>query len=110
MKQQASACTCSVAICVSCKELLRLIVITTGDNYLWSGTEALCLASCTGYTCTQFSSAVLHRFIAQQYLRKTNLCELYHPLTTYHVPVLPVTEHHAMKAYWGSGGTAPPIL
>jgi hypothetical protein len=26
------------------------------------------------------------------------------------VPVLPLTEHHAMKAYWGSGGTAPPIL
>jgi hypothetical protein len=26
------------------------------------------------------------------------------------VPVLPVTEHHAMKAYWGSAGTAPPIL
>jgi hypothetical protein len=26
------------------------------------------------------------------------------------VPVLPPTEHHAMKAYWGSGGTAPPIL
>jgi len=26
------------------------------------------------------------------------------------VPVLPLTEHHAMKAYWGSGCTAPPIL
>jgi hypothetical protein len=26
------------------------------------------------------------------------------------VPVLPLTEHHAMKVYWGSGGTAPPIL
>jgi hypothetical protein len=26
------------------------------------------------------------------------------------VPVLPLTEHHAMKTYWGSGGTAPPIL
>jgi hypothetical protein len=26
------------------------------------------------------------------------------------VPVLPLTEHYAMKAYWGSGGTAPPIL
>jgi hypothetical protein len=26
------------------------------------------------------------------------------------VPVLPLTEHHAMKAYWGSRGTAPPIL
>jgi hypothetical protein len=26
------------------------------------------------------------------------------------VPVLPLPEHHAMKAYWGSGGTAPPIL
>jgi hypothetical protein len=26
------------------------------------------------------------------------------------VSVLPLTEHHAMKAYWGSGGTAPPIL
>jgi hypothetical protein len=26
------------------------------------------------------------------------------------VPVLPITEHHAMKAYWGSGGTAPPSL
>jgi hypothetical protein len=24
--------------------------------------------------------------------------------------VLPLTEHHALKAYWGSGGTAPPIL
>jgi hypothetical protein len=26
------------------------------------------------------------------------------------VPVLPLIEHHTMKAYWGSGGTAPPIL
>jgi hypothetical protein len=26
------------------------------------------------------------------------------------VPGLPLTEHHAMKAYWGSGSTAPPIL
>jgi hypothetical protein len=26
------------------------------------------------------------------------------------VPVLLLTEHHAMKAYWGSGGTAPAIL
>jgi hypothetical protein len=26
------------------------------------------------------------------------------------VPVLPLTEHHAMKAYWGNGGTVPPIL
>jgi hypothetical protein len=26
------------------------------------------------------------------------------------VPVLPPTEHHAMKAYWRSGGTAPAIL
>jgi hypothetical protein len=26
------------------------------------------------------------------------------------VPVLFVTEHHAMKAYWGSGGIAPFIL
>jgi hypothetical protein len=26
------------------------------------------------------------------------------------VPVLPLTEHHAMKAYWGSGSTAPSIL
>jgi len=26
------------------------------------------------------------------------------------VPVLPLTQHHAMKAYWVSGGTAPPIL
>jgi hypothetical protein len=26
------------------------------------------------------------------------------------VPVLPLTEHHPMKAYWGSGGTVPPIL
>jgi hypothetical protein len=26
------------------------------------------------------------------------------------VPVLPLTEHHAMKAYCGSGGTGPPIL
>jgi len=26
------------------------------------------------------------------------------------VPVLPLTEHHGMKAYWGSGGAAPPIL
>jgi hypothetical protein len=25
-------------------------------------------------------------------------------------PVLPLTEHHAMKAYWGSGGTVPPIF
>jgi hypothetical protein len=24
--------------------------------------------------------------------------------------VLPLTEHHATKAYWGSGGTAPHIL
>jgi hypothetical protein len=26
------------------------------------------------------------------------------------VPVLFLTEHHAMKAYWGSGGIAPFIL
>jgi hypothetical protein len=26
------------------------------------------------------------------------------------VPVLFLAEHHAMKAYWGSGGTAPLIL
>jgi hypothetical protein len=26
------------------------------------------------------------------------------------VPVLFVTEYHAMKAYWGSGGIAPLIL
>jgi hypothetical protein len=26
------------------------------------------------------------------------------------VPVLLLTERHAMKAYWGSGGTAPLIL
>jgi hypothetical protein len=26
------------------------------------------------------------------------------------VPVLPSSEHHAMKAHWGSGGTAPPVL
>jgi hypothetical protein len=26
------------------------------------------------------------------------------------VPVLPLTEHHAMKVCWGNGGTAPPIL
>jgi hypothetical protein len=26
------------------------------------------------------------------------------------VPVLLLTEHHAMKAYWGSGGIAPFIL
>jgi hypothetical protein len=26
------------------------------------------------------------------------------------VPVLPLTEHHTMKAYWGSGGTDSPIL
>jgi hypothetical protein len=26
------------------------------------------------------------------------------------VPVLPLTEHHAMKAYWGSGDVAPTIL
>jgi hypothetical protein len=25
-------------------------------------------------------------------------------------PVLFLTEHHAMKAYWGSGGIAPHIL
>jgi len=25
-------------------------------------------------------------------------------------PCAPPTEHHAMKAYWGSGGTAQPIL
>jgi hypothetical protein len=25
------------------------------------------------------------------------------------VPLLFLTEHHAMKPYWGSGGTAPPI-
>jgi hypothetical protein len=25
-------------------------------------------------------------------------------------PVLPLIEHHAMKAYWGNGGTARPIL
>jgi hypothetical protein len=26
------------------------------------------------------------------------------------VPVLCLTKHHAMKAYWGSGGIAPRIL
>jgi hypothetical protein len=26
------------------------------------------------------------------------------------VPVLPLTEHHVMKTYWGSGGTAPHII
>jgi hypothetical protein len=26
------------------------------------------------------------------------------------VPVLFLTEHHAIKAYWGSGGIAPYIL
>jgi hypothetical protein len=26
------------------------------------------------------------------------------------VPVIFYTEHHAMKAYWGSGGIAPRIL
>jgi hypothetical protein len=26
------------------------------------------------------------------------------------VPLLFLTEHHAMKAYWGSGGIAPHIL
>jgi hypothetical protein len=26
------------------------------------------------------------------------------------VPVLPLTEHHAIKPYWGSGGTDPHIL
>jgi hypothetical protein len=26
------------------------------------------------------------------------------------VPVFFLTEHHAMKAYWGSGGIAPIIL
>jgi hypothetical protein len=26
------------------------------------------------------------------------------------IPVFPLTEHHAMKAYWGSGSTAPLIL
>jgi len=26
------------------------------------------------------------------------------------VPVLPLTEHQAMKAYWGSGGTAQAFL
>jgi hypothetical protein len=26
------------------------------------------------------------------------------------VPVLSLTEHHAMEAYWGSGGTDPRIL
>jgi len=26
------------------------------------------------------------------------------------VPLLLLTEHHAMKAYWGSGGTATIIL
>jgi len=26
------------------------------------------------------------------------------------IPVLPLTEQHTMKAYWGSGGTVPPIL
>jgi hypothetical protein len=25
------------------------------------------------------------------------------------VPALPLTEHHSMKAHWGSGGTAPLI-
>jgi hypothetical protein len=26
------------------------------------------------------------------------------------VPVIFLTEHHAMKAYWGNGGIAPRIL
>jgi hypothetical protein len=26
------------------------------------------------------------------------------------VPVLFLTEHHAMKVYWGSGGIAPIVL
>jgi hypothetical protein len=26
------------------------------------------------------------------------------------VAVLSLAEHHAMKAYWGSGGTAPRII
>jgi hypothetical protein len=26
------------------------------------------------------------------------------------VPVPPLNEHHAMKAHWGSGGRAPPVL
>jgi len=26
------------------------------------------------------------------------------------IPVLFLSEHHAMKAYWGSGGVAPCIL
>jgi hypothetical protein len=26
------------------------------------------------------------------------------------VSALPLTQHHAMKAYWGSGGAALPIL
>jgi hypothetical protein len=26
------------------------------------------------------------------------------------VPMLFLTEHHAMKAYWGNGGIAPSIL
>jgi len=38
-----------------------------------------------------------------------------HPLLWVYItirdaPVFPLTEHHAMKAYWGNGGTASPIV
>jgi hypothetical protein len=40
----------------------------------------------------------------------SSLVALMNRFSTVFTPVLPLTEHHAMKAYWGSGGTAPPIL
>jgi hypothetical protein len=37
-------------------------------------------------------------------------CRWEYNIKTKVVPVLLLTEHHAMKAFWGSGGTAPLIL
>jgi len=31
-------------------------------------------------------------------------------MITYSLHICALTEHHAMKAYWGIGGTAPLIL
>jgi hypothetical protein len=35
---------------------------------------------------------------------------LHKPIKGKVIPVLFKTEHHAMKAYWGSGGTDPRVL
>jgi hypothetical protein len=40
----------------------------------------------------------------------SDLCLIKDVIPVFAYTVLPLTEHHAMKAYWGIGGTAPPIL